>query len=68
MKNEIEKLEGICSELEKKLKNLLFSFPNILDPLVPLGDEGANVIVKEKKPKKMNFKPLSHKELGVKLD
>jgi seryl-tRNA synthetase len=68
MKDEIEKLNEVCNKLEKDLKTLLFSFPNILDDKVPLGGEEKNKVIKEKKPKKMNFKPLSHKELGVKHD
>jgi len=68
MKSQIEDLNAECNDIEKELKLLLFSFPNILDPLVPLGGEENNKVIKEVKPVKDVSKPLSHSELGVKLD
>jgi seryl-tRNA synthetase len=62
MEVEVERIEG-------ELKELLLRIPNLVHPSVPVGkDSSDNVVVREwGKPKKFDFTPLPHWDLGPKL-
>ncbi len=66
----IKQIESQLLDLRKKIDNILFIIPNILDSTVPIGpDEKYNKVVKTwGKKTKFNFKPKSHFELGKNLD
>lgn len=74
---ELKKIKERLKELEKELKSVdqemtvaLYTFPNVPFEEVPVGkDEQENKVLREvgEKPK-FNFTPLSHIELGEKLD
>jgi len=66
MKKEIEDLNQKTSEYEKELKSIMFQIPNKLDKKVPIGDEDVYKVITEVKPKKMDFTPLSHRDLAIK--
>ena len=59
-----------AGELEKELNNMLLELPNIPNERVPHGkDSGDNVEIKKVgEPKKFDFEPLPHWEIGKKLD
>ncbi len=70
IKDELKKLEGDLNEIETKLNNLLLTVPNVYLEEVPVGtDESGNVETSKwgTKPE-FDFTPLSHIELGEKLD
>ncbi|MBU2523153.1 MAG: serine--tRNA ligase [Nanoarchaeota archaeon] len=55
--------------IEEKKNNILESFPNIVDPSVPVGDESKNKILETiGKAQKFKFKSKGHEELLVSLD
>lgn len=62
-------LEKGLKETEQELKNLMYKIPNIITDDVPEGkDETENVVLrKQGNPKKFDFKPKDHIELGEKL-
>jgi seryl-tRNA synthetase len=66
---EIQTLEEETNKLDKQLGDLLLQVPNIPQSDVPIGkDDTENVIVRTwGEPKKFDFKPLPHWELGEKL-
>ncbi len=69
LKKEIKEKESALKKTEEELTGLLRKIPNLPFDDVPLGGEEANVVVKTKgKIPKFNFKPLSHLEIGKKLD
>ncbi|MBE3022775.1 serine--tRNA ligase [Campylobacter sp. RM13119] len=59
----------IVRELEEKLEEIASSVPNIIDDDVPFGeDENDNVCVKTVlEPRKFDFEPKAHYELGEEL-
>jgi seryl-tRNA synthetase len=66
---DLEKLESELKELEPKLKDLLGTFPNLVDDRVPDGaDENENVVIKTigEKPD-YDFQPIPHWDLGPAL-
>ncbi len=65
IKEELGKLEPELKKKEEEYKNLMLLIPNISSPDTPLGDQ--EVYRWGKKPK-FDFTPLSHLELGEKLD
>lgn len=67
--NEIEELKIVIDGLEEKLKSTLECLPNILADDVPDGeDENDSVeIVKWGEPRKFDFKPRHHFEIGEEL-
>ena len=65
IKEELGKLEPELKKKEEEYKNLMLLVPNISSPDTPLEDQ--EVYRWGKKPK-FNFPPLSHLELGEKLD
>lgn len=70
IKQEIKKLETQLLEIENQLNNLLSYVPNVPLDEVPIGkDSSKNQVVKIwGKPKKFDFIPKSHIELGLSLD
>ena len=66
---QIKSLEAECDEIQGELQDLLLQMPNIPDPSVPVGkDEGDNVVVRQwGEPRKFDFSPLPHWELGEAL-
>ena len=68
--SEIEKINKQQTVIKKELDYILSNIPNIPHPDVPNGkDENDNVEIKKSgKVPDFDFKPLSHYELGEKLD
>ena len=69
-KNErIECLEKELKEVEKRFNNLLLTVPNLPHESVPVGkDETENVEIRKwGEPRKFDFEPLPHWEIGEKL-
>ena len=66
---QIAKLDEEVRQVEEKLNYLVSSIPNLPDPTTPYGkDDSENVVMRtEGEPKKFDFKPLPHWELGTKL-
>lgn len=70
IKEELKKIEPELEEVEIKLKRLLWTLPNTLDPRTPIG-KNENESVELKKwgtPPKFDFTPIDHVELGKKHD
>jgi seryl-tRNA synthetase len=65
----IKEKEAALLEVERKLEELLLAVPNVPHESVPVGDDAAaNVVVRTwGEPKKIDFKPLDHWDLGEKL-
>ncbi|GAB4218932.1 MAG: serine--tRNA ligase [Candidatus Microgenomates bacterium] len=70
IKEDLKKLETKLEETEQQLNKLLSYVPNVPLDEVPLGkDSTGNIEVKRwGNPKKFDFQPKSHIELGEKLD
>jgi len=70
IKGKIEDLEEELLPLEKKLTEILLSIPNIAKPDVKVGkDESENEVIKKAgTPKKFEFDPLDHLDLGEALN
>ena len=69
VKAEIIKLSNETTNAKSAFMDLLVSIPNIPSDECPIGvDETANVEIRRfGEPKKFDFKPLEHHELGAKL-
>lgn len=66
---EVKQLENIASNLETKIKDLLYQIPNLSHPDSPVGGEADfKVIYTNYKPAKFNFIPKNHEELMINLD
>jgi len=65
----IKSLEAEVERKEAELNELLLRIPNLVHPSVPAGkDSSDNVVVREwGKPKKFDFTPLAHWDIGPKL-
>lgn len=70
IKEMLRRLEPDLKAVEEEFKNLLFEIPNLPVPDVPVGkDESDNKVIKTwGKPKKFDFEPKDHLELGEILD
>lgn len=67
--DEIKDIDQRLVELEAIREECLLNIPNIPHSSVPIGkDASENVVVYEDKPKKLNFKPKEHFEIGEDLD
>lgn len=66
----IKDLEEKQNDLEKKMQAILYEIPNIPHESVPVGpDESANVQVRSwGNPRKFEFEPLAHYDIGEKLN
>jgi seryl-tRNA synthetase len=62
-------LEDKLQEIENEFNNILYYIPNLPAPDVPVGkDENDNVEIRKwGEPRKFNFEPLSHYEIGERL-
>jgi seryl-tRNA synthetase len=69
LKIAIQDGEAAEREVEKKFQHLLANIPNIPAPDVPVGpDADSNVVIREVgKPRKFDFQPKQHFELGEAL-
>ncbi|MFA6919267.1 MAG: serine--tRNA ligase [Patescibacteria group bacterium] len=67
---EIKKLEEKVEPIESEFKELLLRVPNLTHPdvFVSQNEEDNPVVEIVKKPKKMDFEPLDHVQLGEKMD
>ena len=65
----IKSLEVEVEHKEAELNELLLRIPNLVHPSVPIGkDSSDNVVVREwGKPRKFDFSPLAHWDIGPKL-
>jgi seryl-tRNA synthetase (EC 6.1.1.11) len=65
----IKNLEDKLQEIENEFNSILYYIPNLPAPDVPVGkDENDNVEIRRwGEPRKFNFEPLSHYEIGEKL-
>ncbi len=65
----IDQLEKELKDVEKRFNYLLLSVPNIPHPSVPVGeDEEENVEIRKwGEPRKFDFEPLPHWEIGEKM-
>jgi seryl-tRNA synthetase len=70
IKLQLQKLEPELKKAESKFKKALCQIPNIIAPDVPEGkDESENKVLRKwGEPKKFDFKPKDHMELGEALD
>jgi len=69
LSNDLSSLETELSKIEQKWNDLYLLIPNIPSEDTPVGDENANQeIEKWETPKKFDFTPKSHIELGRDLD
>ncbi|MCI2068399.1 MAG: serine--tRNA ligase [Bacilli bacterium] len=68
-KEDIAKIDVQIGEVDAKIKDILLKTPNLPDPSLPLGkDDSANVEVRKwGTPRKFDFAPLAHWDLGTKL-
>ncbi len=66
LSKEIKSKESELAELQKKLKNMLLNIPNLPYEKVPVGkDETENVEIRKwGTPRKFNFEPKAHWDLG----
>jgi seryl-tRNA synthetase len=65
----IKNLEDKLQKIENEFNNILYYIPNLPAPDVPVGkDENDNVEIRRwGEPRKFDFEPLSHYEIGEKL-
>lgn len=68
-KNEIAELDEKIEKLTKEIRDILLKTPNLPDKSLPLGkDDTYNVEVRRwGEPRKFDFTPLAHWDLGTKL-
>lgn len=69
IKGELDAIESGLKELKQKLDSELLKIPNLPLPEVPVGGEDDYKVIKTVgDPKKLDFKPRDHLELGEMLD
>jgi len=67
--DEIKEIDAKLADLEIEREEYALNIPNIPDPSVPVGkDASDNLVIFEQKPKKFDFKPKEHFEIGEDLD
>ncbi|MCQ2462643.1 MAG: serine--tRNA ligase [Clostridia bacterium] len=69
IKESVKELDGKLSELEAKQKKIMYEFPNVPNPTVPVGkDDSENVEVRRwGEPRKFDFEPKAHWDIGKDL-
>jgi seryl-tRNA synthetase len=69
LRERIRQLDEEATAVERELDALVLQVPNLVDPTVPDGeDESDNVVVRTVgEPKRFDFPPLPHWELGERL-
>lgn len=70
LSDEIKEDDAEISKIDEELRNFMLRIPNIPNPEVPVGaDDSENVeIRKYSEPRKFDFEPKAHWDLGVDLD
>lgn len=69
IKEKLEEIEVDLKKAEDDLKKELLKIPNLPLDHLPVGDESANKVIKEEgEPKKFDFRPRDHLEIGEALD
>lgn len=65
----IKEIEPSVKEIDERLSQLLLLVPNIPDPSVPVGkDDSENVVIRHwGEPRKFDFDPLPHWDIGERL-
>lgn len=66
----VRSMEPKVAEIEAGIEGLMLYLPNICHETTPVGaDESANVEIRSwSKPREFSFEPLSHADIGAKLD
>jgi seryl-tRNA synthetase len=66
---QVKSLEAEVERIEGELNELMLRIPNLVHPTVPLGKDSAdNLVVREwGKPRKFDFTPLAHWDIGTRL-
>src|SRR5215208_7407659 len=69
VREQIRQLDEQAGAVEQELETLLFQVPNLIDASVPEGeDESDNVVIRTVgEPKRFDFTPLPHWDLGAQL-
>ncbi len=69
LRERIKVLDDEATDIERRLDALVLRVPNLVDPSVPEGDdESGNVVVRVVgEPKRLDFAPRPHWELGERL-
>lgn len=69
IKDELKNLEPEFAAIETELKKRIWELPNTLDDQTPVGKDESEFVVRKTwgEPKKFDFKPLDHVELGRNL-
>ncbi|HNM37993.1 MAG TPA: serine--tRNA ligase, partial [Anaerolineales bacterium] len=67
--DQITELDKLVAEVESELNYLMSTLPNIPDPRTPYGkDDSENIVIKTVgEPRKFDFTPLPHWDLGPAL-
>ena len=70
LSDEIKEDDAEISKIDEELKNFMLRIPNIPNPEVPVGaDDSENVEIRRfSEPRKFDFEPKAHWDLGVDLD
>ena len=67
--DDIRDIDARLAELEIEREEYALNIPNIPHPSVPVGkDASDNVVIFEQEPRKFNFRPKEHFEIGEDLD
>lgn len=68
--NKIEVFDNALSDIEAKIKELMFQLPNVPRETIPVGEneEDNKIVRKHLEPTKLEFLPKAHWDLGVDLD
>lgn len=69
IKEKIKANDAVLSELDAKQKTLIYEFPNVPNPSVPVGkDDSENVEIRRwGEPRKFDFEAKAHWDLGASL-
>lgn len=70
LSNEIKALDEQVRDIDEKLKDYMLRIPNIPNDEVPIGaDDSENVEIRKfSEPKKFDFEPKAHWDIGTNLD
>lgn len=70
LSDEIKEDDAEISKIDEELRNFMLRIPNIPNPEVPVGaDDSENVEIRRfSEPRKFDFEPKAHWDLGVDLD
>jgi len=69
LSDKIKDADGLIKDIEERIDKILFYIPNLLHDSVPAGkDDGDNQVIRYSgEPRKFDFTPLPHWEIGEKL-